>query len=346
MSENTLAAALTDAFDKAESETPEVESPATPEPETAEPEQIAGRTANRLRDDKGRLLPGTKDAAPQDIKPEKTVANDTPVDAPAVAAPERKAPSSWKKDYWEDFNKLDPRVAEYINQRESQFASGVSVYKDNWERAKPLQDAIAPFVQDFQAAGVTPEQGIAKLAAAHQNIVRASPEQKVQIFQRLAQEYGVTLSAVQSGQVDPMMQYVAPLQERINQLSGQLNSWEQQKQQQEQTSLQAEITAFAAENEHFEAVKEAMSGLLQSGLAKDLKSAYEHAVWTNPELRQSEIHRMSQGQNTQAVAQKARAKVISPKSATPTSNMTTSGKKDVRSILEEQVESFLGGARV
>ena len=42
----------------------------------------------------------------------------------------------------------------------------------------------------------------------------------------------------------------------------------------------------------------------------------------------------------------ARLKAVSTKSATPTGVMTATGKKDVRSILEEQVDQVMGGGRV
>lgn len=341
MAGTTLAAALTDAFDKAEVEIPQ-EVQVTPEAPANEATETATEKADRLRDEKGRFAPKADE---QPVKVEASQEAATTPPEPVVEA--RKPPSSWKKEYWEAYQKLDPQVAEYINQRESQFANGVSTYKQEAERARELNEAIAPFAQDLQTHGIHPAQWVRNLGAAHQTLVRGTPEQKLQVFQKLAQDYGIPLQAIQSGEVDPVMQYVAPLQQTVQELRGQLNNWQQQQQQQEQTALQREIQDFAAAHESFELVKETMAGLLQSGLAPDLKSAYDKALRLNDEAWQAEQHRKAEAEKAAAAAKvaQARAKVISPKSATPTGVMA-SGKKDLRSVLTENVEQFIGGERV
>lgn len=342
MAGTTLAAALTEAFDKAEVEVPQetIETPVAPANDAA-PTETATEKADRLRDEAGRF----KKADEQPVTPE--VSQDAATAPVAPVVEPRKPPSSWKKEYWEAYQKLDPNVAEYINQRESQFASGVSTYRQEAERAKELNDAIAPFAQDLQTHGIQPAQWIRNLGMAHQTLVKGSPEQKLATFQKLAQDYGIPIQAIQSGQVDPVMNYVAPLQQRINELSGQLNNWQQQQQQQEQTALQKEIEAFAAAHGQFETVKETMAGLLQSGLAPDLKSAYDKALRLNDEAWQAEQHRKAEAEKAAAAAKvaEARAKAVSTKSATPAGVMG-SGKKDLRSVLTENVESVLGGGRV
>lgn len=347
MSETTLAQALNDAFDKAE-QTPEPTpaAPAAPAPApevdpdktdpaiTAPAEEKVGRTAGRARDEHGRLLPG----------PAKRV--ETPaVIAPAAAQVEEAPPSSWKKEHWESYRTLPLPVQKYIKQREEQYIGGVTTYRQEAEAAREVREALAPFEQDFRMAGVTPAQGVAKLAETHRAIRAAPPEAKIQIFQRLAQEYGVPLHAVQSGQVDPVMQYLTPLQQQIEQLRLQQNSWQEQQQNAERTSMQTEIETFAAEHEHFDAVRPVMAGLLQSGLAKDLTSAYEKAVRMDESLAAAPQPAVPARSNPQVI-QRARSAAVSTKSATPAGSVAASGKKDVRSILEETVDQFLGGARV
>src|SRR3990167_10909003 len=106
--------------------------------------ESADAKAERLRDEKGRFAEG-KAEGKAEVKPVPQA--QTPV--PAVAKVPR--PSSWKKDYWEHWDKLDPSVAAYINQRESEYAKGVSTYKQEWDSAKPLLDAVAPFLPTLQA---------------------------------------------------------------------------------------------------------------------------------------------------------------------------------------------------
>jgi hypothetical protein len=345
-------------FDKLETEpAPVVEAePAPVEAAPVEEPPKAGRTANRLRDEHGRLLPGKKeDSAPVEVKPVAAPATAQAQPAPAAEPIRPQRPSSWKKDYWEHWDKLDPKVADYILQREQQFSSGVSTYKQEADRAKELREALAPFEQDFQKAGVSPAIGVAKLANAHRELVNSAPEQRIQIFQRLAQEYGVPLQAVQSGQVDPVMQYFMPVQEQIRQLQGQFQTYQQQIEQQQQTAIQTELQSFAAQHEHFDSVRETMSGLLSAGLAQDLQSAYDAALALpqHSEIRQAmqqqqsaeESHRKAA--EAAAIASRARGKVTSIKSANPSGTVVTNGaKKDRRAILSEAFDTAIGDGRV
>jgi hypothetical protein len=254
-------------------------------------------------------------------------------------------PSSWRKDKWDAYKQLPPDIATYIKEREQQYIQGVTTYRQEAEAAKEVREALAPYEQDFRAAGVTPAQGIVRLADPHRALRNLPPEGKVQLFQRLAQDYGVPLQSIQTGQVDPVMQFLTPLQQQIEQLRAQQNSWVEQQKNAEQTSLQMEIETFAAENEHFETVRPVMAGLLQSGLAKDLKSAYEKAVRMDDTIAMASQAPAAKTTNPAAL-QKARSAAVSTRSATPTGTSIQGGKKDVRSILEETVDQDLGSARV
>lgn len=319
-------------------ETPETPVEATPAPEPTEtPEQ----RETRLRDEKGRF-------AKADETPE--VKAETPEPAPV-----RKPPSSWKKDYWEAYQALDPKVADYIQEREQQFASGVSTYRQIAEQAKGVMEALAPFQQELSMAGIQPGQWINRLGTAHLTLAKGSPEQKLQMFQRLAQDYGVPLHALvpQEGQPAPDFSAVNPLYERIQQLEGRLHGYLSSQEQAQQKAIQSEIEQFASQNEHFESVKETMAGLLQSGLATDLKGAYEAAIrlpqhgeiWNAMQEQQRAAEEAKRAEAEKARVLSAKAKSLSPKSATPTKT-TAPAKQGLRDILEAEVTAVLGGARV
>jgi hypothetical protein len=65
-------------------------------------------------------------------------------------------PSSWKKDYEEHWGKLDPTLQDYIQQREADYAKGVSTYKNQWDMAQPLVHAIEPFMPLLQEHSIEP----------------------------------------------------------------------------------------------------------------------------------------------------------------------------------------------
>jgi len=323
-------------------ETHETAPDTTIQAEVAPPiEETTAQREERLRDEGGRFK----------AKEEEARIAAKPATAPAVAAAPavepRKPPSSWKKDYWEAYQALDPKVADYIVQREEQFANGVSTYKQEAERAKELFDAIAPFQQDLQQHGIAPVQWLHQLGTAHQMLVKGTPEQKLQAFHKLAQDYRVPVDAL----LDPNVrrQFLTSQPPPPPQDVGKLV--EEKFMQVQATS---EIERFAADpaHEHFEAVKAAMGQLLDTGLATDLKSAYEKAVRMDPELFEREQLRTQEAADRQrkdaeaARVAKARANTVSTRSATPTGAMGGSGKKDLRSALEDAAEATLGSARV
>jgi hypothetical protein len=344
---DSLREALTAAI--AEQETTPVEAPVETPAETTE------QAEQRARDEKGRFA--AKDSTETAPKESLVGTQDSLTDksGTAHARPElqssvetRKPPSSWKKEYWDAYQKLDPQLADYIAQREQQFASGVSTYKQEAERAKELWEAITPFQEDLNRYNIQPGTWIRNLGQAHQMLAKGTPEQKISMFQKLAQDYNVPLHSVQTGQVDPITQYVSPLHEQVRQLQGQLSSWQQQQEQREQQKLQSEIQQFAVSHPHYEAVREQMAGLLQSGMAQDLEDAYTKATRLNDELWQSEQQRMQQEnaekqrQAEAARVAKAKANAVSPKGSTPVGNMGE-GKKGLREQLSEAIDAQLGG---
>ena len=126
-------------------------------------------------------------------------------------------PSTWKKEYLPIWDKLTTgqqltseealKLAEYSNQRESEYKKGVSTYKAEADRARSLEEAIAPFVPELQAQNISPAAWINNLGRAHMILTKAPYQEKVQMFQRLAQDYGIQFNqdeVAQPQQLDPL----------------------------------------------------------------------------------------------------------------------------------------------
>jgi hypothetical protein len=338
-----LAASL-DAIETATPSAPAAEVPQDP-PEVAVAEPSAEQ---RARDELGRF------AAKAEDKPAEV--------APVIEPPQPviNRPSTWKKEYWPLYDKLATgqalnadeakKLADYTNQRENEFKSGVSTYKAEAEAAKEIQTAIAPFMPELQRYNIAPGQWIASLGRAHQTLQSGSPQDKLAMFQRLAQEYGVPLSSIAEGaqapQVDPQLQWVT------QELTGIKSAWTKFQEQQEtqaQQAMQDQIKSFASApgHEHFEAVKDHMARLLSSGMAQDLQTAYDKAVRLNDEVWTS-VQQQRATQTTQqaaAAVAKAKAAAVSPKSASP-SAPGDQKPKGLRAQLEAGVDAALGGGRV
>jgi hypothetical protein len=271
-----------------------------------------------------------------------------------------KRPTTWKKEYKDIWDKMEKgeqidkndfvKFAEYANQRESEYQKGVSTYKAEADQAKSLKEAITPFVPELEQQGINPAAWINNLGRAHMVLTKAPYEQKVQLFQRLASDYGIQLGNIgQQQQVDPYAQQLMNQLARVNQ---EVSTIKGRFAQEENQRLMGEIESFKSGGKapHFELVREEMAQLLELGKAQDLESAYKIAVRINDEawgLEQEKLisNAKQQASKSQQVA-KAKAAAVSPRSVTPKGTVTGGAdKKDRRALLAEQMEAN-GGSRV
>lgn len=322
------------------------------------------RTAEeRARDEKGRFVEGKTEKNPKD--PLATAPAQPVVDA----KPRPKVPSSWKKDFhphWEKLTTgapLTPQealaLAEYTGQREGEYAKGVSTYKTEWERAKPLIDAVAPHSELFRQQGIDPAAQISKYIEIHKGLVMGSPEQKLSTFMQLARDYQVPVQNLfqqgQDGKIyfNPQVQAYQPAPQP------------QQKQQDVSAVVREalaneraamSIAEFEREAStkypHYETVKESMAGLLQSGQAQDLQDAYTKAIRLNDDLWKLEQENTRKADEVaRAEAQRkavanAKANAVSPRTATPSSAGKGESKKGLRATLESAFDEHTSAGRV
>jgi hypothetical protein len=304
----------------------------------------------RARDEAGRFARKEADAAVT-----------TPTQAKAPVAPQAQLdpltalrPTTWKKEYlplWDKAATGRPltkdewkKLAEYNGQRENEYKTGVSTYKAEATAAKELQEAITPFLPELQANNIAPAAWIKQLGQAHYALAKGNPELKLQVFRELARQYNVPLGAVLQNpeQVPPIVNdLLGQIQALKEQVSG-VTTW---RQQQETTSLTSEIAKYANDKvnyPYFEAVRGTMAQLLETGLAQDIPSAYPKAIWMQDDVREAEKLRLSQASQQTNVVVKARANAVSPKSATPSGQVTNAKAKDIRSGLEDAFEQVSG----
>ena len=263
-------------------------------------------------------------------------------------------PSTWKKEYvaiWDKMEKGEQiskedfiKFAEYANQRESEYKKGVSTYKAEADRARSYEEAIAPFIPELQAQNISPAAWINNLGRAHMILSKAPYDQKVQMFQRLAQDYGIQLG--EDGLSVPQTDaYTQQLMNQLNQVNQEVSTIKSRFQQEEQARLMNEIERVRSDVEnfpHFDVVREEMAQLLELGKAQDLETAYKKAVRMNDEVWALEQERLlaNAKQTTLKAQQVAKAKTVavSPKSSTPRGVVAEpAGKKDRRSLLSEQL---------
>jgi hypothetical protein len=313
-----------------------------------------------VRDEKGRFVAKeetpTEEGSPENIAEDTTEA-EQPEEQPTVG--DIPKPTTWKKDLlplWDKIAKgetLTPEESrkhlEYLNQRENEFKKGVSVYKAEAERAKALEEAINPFIPELQAQGIHPAAWINNLGRAHMILTKAPYDQKVQMFHRLAQDYGVNLN--QSNEpVAPTDAYTQQLMQQLYQVNQEVSTIKGRFEMEEQQRLANEIERVRNNKErfpHFDMVREEMAQLLELGKAPDLETAYAKAVRLNDEVWAMEQERLltdakKQASRSQQVA-RAKATAVSPKSVTPNGTQAKVEAKDRRSLLMAQMTEAESG---
>jgi hypothetical protein len=265
-------------------------------------------------------------------------------------------PTTWKKEYLPIWDKLTSgealtkeealKLAKYSNQRESEYKKGVSTYKAEADRARELENAIAPFVPELQSQNISPSAWINNLGRAHMILTKAPYEQKVQMFHRLAQDYGIQLNQQDGQLATPQVDaYTQQLMNQLNQVNQEVSTIKSRFQMEEQARLNNEIERVRSNKErfpHFDVVREEMAQLLELGKAQDLETAYAKAVRLNDDvwaIEQERLLKTAQKQVSKATqVAKAKAAAVSPKSVTPSGNVAEPGdKKDRRALIAEQL---------
>jgi len=262
-------------------------------------------------------------------------------------------PSTWKKEYVNIWDKMEKgeqidkedfvKFAEYANQRESEYKKGVSTYKAEADRAKSYENAIAPYAQDLQRRGIQPTQYIENLVRAEQILSNAGYDQKVQVFQKLAADYGIQLNG--NGQVTQLDPYTQQLMNQLNQVNQEVSTIKGRFAQEENQRLMGEIERVRSNVEkfpHFDVVREEMAQLLELGKAQDLETAYKKAVRMNDDVWEIEQDRLLKDAKQSSIkaqqVAKAKAAAVSPKSTTPSGKVSNpEDKKDRRSLIADQL---------
>ena len=301
--------------------TPEVEA-TTPAAEPARPETVAETLAKTLQSFEGETeadtLPEPPEQQPEADEPDEANDDDEAEDEPAEAAELEAlpAPNHWPKDFAAKFEALEPPAQHLFMQRYKDLEGDYTKKTQAIAKYKKRQDAfdeiMQPFKGDFERAGMDDVGAVRQLLAAH-DYLRKDPANAIAW---LANQYGVDIGAIGN---DPALEdefadpQVKQLQQQVAQLTGFIQNQQTQQQSYEQASTQSFIDQFAAETDasgnpahpHFETVRSVMGSLISSGNATDLKSAYEAAVYANPELRQAELERVAARQSQAKVKTEA-----------------------------------------
>lgn len=221
------------------------------------------------------------------------------LDAPAVRTP----PKAWKSEMHEHWGKLDPKVQEYLEQRENEVSSGFEKHRSEAEYGRQFREAINPYLQDIQQWGVQPTQAVQALLNAHRALKSGDAAQRRAMFEKLARDYAVEFTPAEQAYVDPA---VKELLDRQTRLESEINSERQAKFDSLRAATDKEVGAFFADktkHPYAEEVADHIVLLLQDPRLT-LADAYEQAVYANPSTRALELARIAKESESKLRAEK------------------------------------------
>ena len=312
--------------------TPEVEA-TTPAAEPARPETVAETLAKTLESfdseaDEANEQTDEAEPLPEHI-PDGQDETDEPDEANEDEAEEATqdsadleplpAPNHWPKDFAAKFEALEAPAQHMFMERykdlEGDYTKKTQAVAQYRKRQEAFDEIMAPFKSQFERAGMDDVGAVRQLLAAH-DYLRKDPQNAISW---LANQYGVDIGAIGN---DPAVEdefadpQVKQLQQQVAQLTGFIQNQQTQQQSHVQQSTQSLIDQFAAETDangnpkhpHFERVRGVMGSLISSENAKDLNSAYEMAVYADPELRAEQVKAMAAAESQNNVKTEAVAK--------------------------------------
>lgn len=219
------------------------------------------------------------------------------------------APKTWTKEALETWASIPPRAQAEILKREGDFLNGITKYKASAEVGDRYNSVVEPYAPILQQENIDPVQLFQSFAANHYLLSRGTDEQKVELAANLIQSYGVDFSKL-AGRIadridnapDPE---VAALRKEVEELRAGREREKQTAIQQTRAQIDKEISDFAANpaNIYFNDLIDDIAQIMKNGLATDLKTAYEQAVFMNPVTRQKELDRLTASNQTSVSAE-------------------------------------------
>ena len=237
--------------------------------------------------------------------------SDTPAADPAAAAPQEiDAPPDWAHEDREAFRQWQPDVRKSFMDKYTSFTkSAEEKYAEQVKAAQeftPYREVISARQQMFQQRGIKPEQWFNNLAQLDDFATRDPKGFAKWYIQNTGldprelfglQQQAQAAQDASGGYVDPEINQlrttIQQLQQQIGQTQQGFQSYQQQLAAQQEQRRAQEIDQFRTakgpdgklSHPYFDEVQGVAINLLRAGVASDLNSAYEQAVYAHAPTR-------------------------------------------------------------
>jgi hypothetical protein len=300
--------------------------------ETQDSAEEALDTRDLIAQELDKIEAGSEEGKVPEAKPEPEAKKEPEQDKPAEqpeekqedTKPARNPFNAWKKEAQEELSKLPEHVQKMIQDRENQFHKGTEQYKEAANFGKVINKAIAPHADYMRQLGVTPDVAFSTLLTTERTLRTGSDQEKINMFQKLAHDYGINLEQISQLPFDPQKHQL----EQYNQyLERKLETQNATQQSAEDEMLLSEIGRVSQELEYYDILAPKMASILESGLARGhtteelIKDAHAKALRLDDQLfakhqaKQQEQARREQALRDDYAAKTAKSAAVSLKGA-------------------------------
>ena len=284
--------------------------------------------------------------AASDAPSEEDVAETVEAEPTEEVVDEVTPPEHWSDEDKQAFVTMDESGREWALRLEANAHKGI---EEKSLELKQFRDAFEPY-KHLVPPGVSEAQVIQNLLNA-QAVLQRSPVEGIKWLMR---SYGVDEKQFNPTDTVPDDDvYVDPevrnLTQKVNQLTERAQNDLQRAEQERQQQVYAEIVKFRDTTDddgnvlypHFAQVQGVMAGLMQSGRAIDMESAYAEAVWAIPEYRDVVIAKQTKELAEKEMAASSVAAKKAIKAATSVSGKSSSKKSTgPRTVADSLAENY------
>lgn len=255
---------------------------------TEEPESSAATDAGKTtpsRDPSGKFAKTVPVADAADAgKPAKDAAATQVASKPeeAAAAPATQfaeAPKSWNATERAAWSAMPEAARAAAHRREENFFQGIEQYKGKAQHFDALHSVIAPHAEIFKQSGQTAVENVGALLNLQQVLYTGSDDQKIGTLLQIVEQSGIKPEVLIQGLQNPAAR---PAQDpRYDTLAKRLEQTEAKLSEAALRPVLSETERFFGDpkNEFLSepGITDSMLSLIQSGVAKDVKDAYDKA---------------------------------------------------------------------
>ena len=298
---------------------------------------------------------------------------------PAPQGSSSEAPANWSAEDRQTFAKLPPEGKEFLLRRHSEMEGDYQRRVQANAVAAQFTSALAPVFGDpvisgsLQQQGLSPYEAIVEWAGFQRRALDPNPQVRMQLLQELGRRMGL-LDPAATGQMspsvpgqpqlseadlkDPAIRYFA---DYLGKVSSEQQAQRQQLQLRDQRDAERQmlevhkvtrwsIDSFAEQKDdqgkplhpHFDAVLPQIIELYQANPGRDLKEAYETAVWMDPTIRSGLITATAQRERDRLANERAKQAVRSNVRGitSPVSKPAGEGPQGLRATIEAAADEI------